>query len=145
MSEQIITIPLVILVKDESQEDTLVDVLTYINEALCIDVDLEEYGHPLGCELLSISLDTEAAKIVEVKANADTQWYVVRGSGKYGKYDDGYYGWDAGIHDPEQIYKREHLPYRIDECPHLKFIQVGTGEIKPTVEEVQEFLRQRQE
>ena len=145
MSEQKITIPLVILVEGEEQEDTLAKIIAYVNNALCIDVDLEEYGHPDDCELLSVSLDTDNAKIVEVKANADTQWYVVKDSGKYGKYDDGYYGWDAGIHDPEQIYKREHLPYRIDKCPHLKFIQVGTGEIKPTVEEVQEFLRQRQE
>jgi len=130
-------------VRDESQEDTLAKVIEYINEALCIDVDMEEHGHPEDCELLSVSLDTDAAKIKEVKANVDTEWYVVKGSGKYGKYDDGYYGWDAGIHDPEQIYKKERLPYRIDECPHFEFIQVGTGEIKPTVEEVQEFLRQR--
>ena len=56
-------------------------------------------------------------------------WFVIRATDS-GKFDDGFYGWDASLHSDEQIHRGDELPYI--ECPDIQRIPVGQGD-KPSL------------
>lgn len=65
------------------------------------------------------------------------EWYVVKDKSS-GKFADGYYGWDGSLHQDEQIFPENELPYK--ENSEMEFILVGRGD-KPSVMKVQEKLQ----
>ena len=128
----IIQIPLLVSVncnKDTMIDEALVErLVSHFSDSICLDIDVEEYGHPEDGEIAAAWLNIDEAKAVN-----GIKWFVVKSGSKY---DDGFFGWDATIHDEEQIYQEGSLPYKENT---YEFIQVGDGK-KPTVEEVQDIL-----
>lgn len=56
-------------------------------------------------------------------------FYVVRDKVS-GKFADGYYGWDAYIHDDAQVFGEDEIPF--NPCDDLDFVVVASGDYKPS-------------
>lgn len=102
------------------------------------------FGNHKGLKL--ISLPTAKSVFDVVLGNfpdLNREWYVVHESG--GKFADGYFGFDGNIHDDEQIFSGDSLPYKPN-SEGIQNILVGKG-IKPNVydaqKQVDEWLGKR--
>ena len=64
------------------------------------------------------------------------KWFIVQN--KYGKYADGYYGWDSCINDYAQIFSEDELPYIPNSDMAIIFVVQGE---KPTPHNVAMMLK----
>jgi hypothetical protein len=95
------------------------------------------FGNHKGLKLISLkTAKTVFDIVIGNEIDPDQQWYVVRETG--GKFADGYYGFDGNIHDDEQIFSGNSLPYKPN-SDGIENILVGTGK-KPNIYDAQKHI-----